>query len=160
LAAGLGVAGVSCLYDPEGDALINNEFSGNGTFANPSNGDFGNLLISGHEPENCFSGNTRWDSTFTTESGPAVSGNSNAMLNPACPGGARTPKAGLLGSNTDVTMLEQAECDAGVLSGCTGTSYPQPTAVVMQPLPTLPSMTNPCAGVPENLWCPNGVPAA
>jgi hypothetical protein len=159
LATGLGIAGVSCLFDPEGDSLINNEFSGNGTFGNPSNGDFGNLLISGHEPENCFLGNTRWDSTFTTQSGPAVSGNSNPMLNPACPSGTRTAKTGLLGSNTDVTMLTQAECDAGVLTGCTGTNYPKPTAVVMQPLPTLPSMTNPCVGVPENVWCPNGVPA-
>jgi hypothetical protein len=149
---------IQCLYDPEGNALVNNKFSGNGTLGNPTNADYGNLLIAGHEPSNCFSGNTRWDSTFTTSLGPAVSANSDPTLNPStC--GAKTPKTTLLGSNTDFNLLVQAECDAGVLSGC-GTGYPQPSAVVMHPVPTLPTMPNPCAGVPVNLWCPGGIPAA
>jgi hypothetical protein len=87
-----------------------------------------------------------------------VSANSDPTLNPlTC--GTRTPKTTLLGSNTDVNLLVQAECDAGVLSGCS-TGYPQPSAVVMHPVPTLPTMPNPCAGVPVNLWCPGGIPAA
>jgi hypothetical protein len=163
VATALGISGVSCLFDPQGDLLSNNQFSGNGTFGNPSNADFGNLLIAGHEPVNCFSGNTEWDSTFTNQLGQATNANvadSHPNQTPStC--GTRTPKAGLLGSNTDVTMLLQVECDAGVLSGagCASAVYPQPTAVVMHPLPSLPSMPNPCVNVPANRWCPGGVPA-
>jgi len=150
---------IQCLYDAQGNALVDNEFAGNGTLGNPTNADFGNLLVSGNEATNCFSGNTSWDPTFTTQLGPAKSANANPALNPAtC--GTKTPKTGLLGTNTDVNLLVQAECDAGVLSGC-ASGYPQTTSVVMQPVPaSLPTMPNPCNGVPGNLWCPGGVPAA
>lgn len=163
VATSLGIPGVSCLFDPQGNTLVNNKFSGNGSFANQSNADFGNLLIAGNEPANCFSGNTEWDSTFTTPLGAAT--NANALdLHPlqtpsTC--GTKTPKTGLLGTNTDTTLLLQAECDAGVLSGglCTSALYPKTTSVLMHPLPSLPSMPNPCIGTPTNLWCPGGVPA-
>ncbi len=159
VATSLGISGLSCLYDPQGDVLSNNEFSGNGTFGNSTNADFANLLIAGGQPANCFSGNTRWDSTFTHQLGPAVSGNP-AQTSATC--GSRTPAAGLLGGNTNLTLLLQLECDSGLLSGstCAGANYPQPAAVVMHPLPTLQSMPNPCSGVPTNLWCPSGSPAA
>jgi len=164
VATGLGISGVSCLYDPQGDHLVNNEFSGNGTFGNPSNADFGNLLISGNFPADCFSGNTEWNSTFTTELGAATNSNVADGYSTQTPSscGAKTPKTGLLGVNTDVTQLIQVECDAGVLSGagCAGASYPQPTTVVMHPVPAgLPSMPNACVDVPTNLWCPGGRPA-
>ncbi len=160
-----GISGVKCIYDPEGDALLNNEFSGNGSFGNPGNSDFGNLLGGGHEPENCFSGNSEWDPTFTTETGPATDADSidgHPGLTPStC--GSRTAKSTppLLGPNTDQTLLTQAECDAGVLSGagCSSANYPQATAVTMEPLPSLPSMPNPCTGAPANFWCPGGLPA-
>ena len=164
VATGLGIPGVSCLYDPQGDVLSNNEFSGNGTFGNPSNSDFGNLLIAGNEPVNCFSGNTEWDSAFTQQLGPATNANvadSYPLQTPStC--GTRTPKAGLVGGNTDLTLLVQVECDAGVLSGagCASALYPKPAAVVMHPLPSLTPMPNPCVGVPANSWCPGGAPAA
>ena len=47
-----------------------------------------------------------------------------------------------------MNLAVQLECDAGLLSGsaCSSAHYPQATAVVMQPLPTLSSMPNPCAG--------------
>ena len=163
VATSLGIPGLSCLYDPWGGVLSNNMFSGNGSFGNPSNADFANLLISGNRPVNCFSGNTQWDSTFTHQLGDATSGNAldghPGQTPTAC--GSRTPKAGLLGVNTDVTLLVQLECDAGFLSGssCSSAHYPKPTAVVMHPLPSLTSMPNPCAGPPANVWCPGGVPA-
>jgi len=159
LATSLGVSGVACLYDPEGDAAVNNKFSGNGTFGNPSNADLGNLLVGGGTPENCFSGNTEWNSSFTLQTGPATSADSKASLTPStC--GAKTPRAGLLGENTDLTLLTQAECDSGVLA-CSGSGYPQATSVVIHPIPPgLPSMPNPCVGVPTNAWCPGGSPAA
>ena len=171
------ISGFNCLYDPMGDALLNNQFSGNGTFGNPSNADFGNLLIGGHEPTNCFSGNTEWNSSFTTQSGNASNANVNDGFLTQTPAtcGSRTTKTGAFGANTDGTLLTQVECDAdpAVLgpSGCSSAHYPQATAVVMQPLPgalaltdpsssTLASMPNPCVNVPSNLWCPGGVPAS
>ncbi len=157
VASGLGVPGVACLYDPEGDALVNNKFSGNGTLGNPTNADYGNLLVGGHTAENCFSGNTEWNSAFTLETGAATSADS-ALTPSTC--GSKTPKAGLLGANTSSTLLLQAECDSGVLS-CSGSGYPQATSVVIHPIPGgLPSMSNPCTGAPSNLWCPGGRPAA
>jgi hypothetical protein len=160
-----GIAGVRCVFDPEGDALLDNEFSGNGTFGNPSNADFGNLLGGGREPENCFAGNTEWNASFTTETGPATDADTidgYPGLTPATcgsPTAKSTPP--LLGPNTDQTLLTQAECDAGVLTGssCASAVYPQATAVTMEPVPSLPSMPNPCVGAPTNLWCPGGVPA-
>jgi len=164
VATSLGISGVSCLFDPQGDHLVNNKFSGNGTLGNPSNADFGNLLISGKEPTNCFSGNTEWDSTFTNQLGAATNANVADGYSTQTPAscGTKTAKTGLLGANTDLTQLIQVECDSGVLSGagCAGASYPQPTAVVMHPVPPgLPSMPNPCVDVPSNLWCPGGAPA-
>jgi hypothetical protein len=150
---------IKCLYDAQGDSLKNNRFSGNGSFGNPTNADFGNLAVAGGQFQNCFSGNTLWDSTFTTALGAAKSANTDLSLNPStC--GPRAPKAGLLGSQTDITLLVQAECDAGVLAGC-ASGYPQPTSVTMKSVPaTLPTMPNPCVGTPSNVWCPGGVPAA
>ncbi|MGA2521441.1 MAG: hypothetical protein ABSG81_11565 [Acidimicrobiales bacterium] len=159
------ISGLNCLYDPEGDVLADNKFSGNGTLGNPSNADFGNLLGGGHEKDNCFVGNTEWNPSFTISSGPATNADSidgYSQLTPStC--GTRTPRStpSLAGPNTDSTLLVQAECDAGVLSGSLCSSahadYPQATSVVMEPLPTLASMPNPCQGVPTNLWCPGGV---
>lgn len=150
---------VQCLFDAYGNSLVNNQFSGNGTLGNPTNADFGNLLVQGGQPTNCFTGNTEWNSTFTTQTGAATSANALAALNPsAC--GPKTPATTLLGSNTDVNLLVQAECDASVLAGC-AVCYPQASAVVMQPVPsTLATMPNPCSGVPLNVWCPGGSPAA
>jgi hypothetical protein len=150
---------IKCLLDAQGDALRNNQFSGNGFFGNPTNADYGNLAIAGGQYQNCFSGNTEWDPTFTTLLGNATSANADTSLNPStC--GPKAPKAGLLGSQTDINLLVQAECDAGVLAGC-ASGYPQATSVTMKPVPAdLPTMPNPCVGTPTNAWCPGGVPAA
>jgi hypothetical protein len=53
-------------------------------------------------------------------------------------------------------LLAEVECDTGTLPCQTGQNYPQITTnVVMRPLPTanLPTMPNPCDGVPSNPWC-------
>jgi len=156
VATSAGISGISCLYDPEGDASLDNKFSGDGSFGQSTNSDVGNLLSSGKEPWNCFSGNNEWNSSFTQESGAATSADSQFMPS-TCAG--TTPKAALLGSNTDLDLLLEVECDAGLEAGC-ATGYPQATKVVMEPLPTLPSMPNPCEGVPANDWCPGGTPAS
>ena len=53
-AGGHEVPGFGCVLDPEGDALLDNTFSHNGYFGNPSNSDFGQITLFGGEPQNCF----------------------------------------------------------------------------------------------------------
>ncbi|HTZ09114.1 MAG TPA: hypothetical protein VMB72_08580 [Acidimicrobiales bacterium] len=174
-ATSLGIGGVSCLFDPEGDALLGNKFSDNGGYGNPSNADFGNLTAAGHEFTNCFAGNTEWNSSFTTETGPATDANVEdgyADQTPSTCGTKTAKTTPFFGSATDDTLLQQAECASGVLttSQCAGAEYPVATAVTMEPLPgasglqspattDLPTMPNPCSGAPTNLWCPHGAPA-
>jgi len=165
VATSLGISGLACVYDPWGDKATNNKFSGNGSFGNPGNADYANLLVSGNRPVNCFSGNIRVNGASSSQRiGPATSGNAQNGSPQQTPSrcGTLTPATGLLGSNTDKTILVQLECDSGLLSGsaCSSARYPQATAVVMQPLPKLATMPNPCAGVPANLWCPKGTLAA
>ena len=50
--------GFGCILDPEGNALIGNTFSHNGFFGNPSNADFGQIVINAHLPRNCYSNNS------------------------------------------------------------------------------------------------------
>jgi hypothetical protein len=143
--------------------LSNNTFSGNGFFANPGNADYANLVVGGGRPVNCFSGNVEDDASLSHALGPATSANAESGHPEQTPAscGTLTPSNGLFGKNTDANLAIQLECDAGLLTGsaCSSAHYPHATTVVMHPLPTLPSMSNPCAGVPGNLWCPHGTPA-
>jgi hypothetical protein len=131
------------VYDPEGNALLHNTFSHNGYFGNPSNADFGQITISAHEPRNCFAGNTAPDGSAP----PNLE-----TLQPTCGPLSRA-------ANTGGPLLGQVLCDTGFGSCPAGAHYPNATGVVMHPLPkNLPSMPNPCAGVPANAWCAGGKP--
>ena len=60
-------------------------------------------------------------------------------------------------TNTDNTLLAQVECDSRLAPCPAGAHYPAQTGVQLAPLPQgLPTMANPCAGVPSNAWCPSG----
>jgi hypothetical protein len=135
--------GFGCILDPEGNALIGNTFSHNGFFGNPSNGDYGQIVINAHLPRNCYSHNT------------APNGSAPPNLEQT------QPTCGPLTSapNTGGPLLAQVLCDTGNGTCPADAKYPQATGVVMHPLPkTLVSMPNPCDGVPANAWCPNGRP--
>jgi hypothetical protein len=135
--------GLGCVYDPEGDALLHNTFRHDGYFGNPGNGDFGQITLSGHEPRNCFVGNTSPDGSAPADL---------QRVQPTC--GTLT-----VAGNSGGALLDQVLCDTGFGSCPAGASYPQPGQVVMHRLPTdLPSMSNPCQGVPDNPWCPEGRP--
>jgi hypothetical protein len=139
---GNAIAGFGCVYDPKGDALTHNTFANDGYFGNPSNADFGELTLSGSEPQNCFKANV------------APQGSVPANLETAqakC--GSKTKKA-----NADPTLFAQVLCDTGFGSCPAGATYPAFTGVVMHPLPALATMPNPCAGVPSNAWCKSGKP--
>ena len=136
--------GLGCIYDATGNVLKNNTFKDNGSFGNPSNGDFGQIVFNDNQATNCFVGNH-----FTT-SAPA-------NLEQAY------PKCGVKGvkANTGGDLLGQVLCDTGFGACPAGSNYPAYAATpVMHPLPKLPSMPNPCAGVPDNRWCKAGKPVA
>lgn len=132
-----------CVYDPMNNALVHNTFSHNGSFGNPSNGDYGQITLNGGQPSNCYVGNT------------APNGSTPADLEQTQPTCGVTTKA----PNTGGPLLAQVLCDFGSAPCGADMVYPQNTGVVMHPLPGgLPTMPNPCAGVPGNPWCSGGKP--
>ncbi|MGH9017095.1 MAG: hypothetical protein ACRDY1_05030, partial [Acidimicrobiales bacterium] len=136
-------SGLGCVYDPEGDALLDNTFSHNGYFGNPSNSDYGQITITGGQPQNCYVDNRAPDGSAPADL---------EKIQSKC--GPRTAAA-----NTGGPLLGQVLCDTGFGSCPAGASYPPAGTPVMRRLPkNLPSMPNPCQGVPENKWCPNGHP--
>ncbi len=140
---GAQVQGFGCVFDPKGDALLDNTFTHDGYFGNQSNADFGQIVINGNGARNCFAGNT------------APQGSSPTGLEqrqPSCDGS-------LAVADTGGALLGQLLCDTGFGTCPAGSSYPQLTLITMHPLPTdLPTMANPCQGVPDNAWCKGGRP--
>ena len=135
----------SCLYDEWGDHVIDNTFTHNGSYGNPTNGDFEQLNFETH-PSDCFSGNVDTSGALNPDSA------SLQQANPTC---TTAPVAG----NVNVPFLNEVLCDSGVALkpfGCQpGDHYPKPfTHIVMHKLPKdLKTMPNPCKGVPANPWC-------
>jgi hypothetical protein len=137
---GVETSGFGCVYDPEGDALLDNTYVHDGYFGNPSNSDYGQIVLDGHQPQNCYAGNH------------APQGSDPSNLEQTQPTCGATTKSG----NTGGPLLGQVLCDTG-FGGCpAGARYPKPSKIIMKPVPTnLPTMPNPCAGVPSNPWCPS-----
>ena len=134
----------SCLFDEWGDALIGNKFTNNGGYGNPTNGAFDQLNFESH-PSDCFRRNTGQLSADAMKL---------QQKYPTCTKGNVPP-------NVNVPFLDEVLCDSQVKVppfGCQpGDHYPRRTKVVMHPLPPaskLPTMPNPCQGVPVNPWCP------
>jgi hypothetical protein len=136
------VSGFGCVFDPKGDALLGNTFSNNAFFGNPGNADFGQVTLFAGEPQNCYRDNS------------APKGSAPANLEstqPTCGSTSSQPTTGVL--------LAQVLCDTRVGSCPAGSNYPRPGQPVLHPLPTnLPTMPNPCQGVPDGLWCSGGRP--
>jgi hypothetical protein len=144
----------ACIYDPWGDAIIDNTYTSNGGYGNPTNGD---IALTNFEPgpTDCFAGNVDTSGTLTIAPSYAET------LYPACNG--QTVPPGVLNPESAI-FTEEVACDSTLdlpLAGkapCLPTdSYPRQTAVVMHPLPPaseLPTMPSPCGGVPANSWCP------
>jgi hypothetical protein len=140
---GVETAGFGCVYDPMGDALVGNTFNHNGYFGNPGNSDYGQIVLDAGQPQNCFSGNT------------APNGSTPSDLEQTQPTCGKITTA----SNTGGPLLDQVLCDTGFGTCPAGASYPARTGVVMHPLPAgLPTMPDPCSGVPANAWCRGGKP--
>ncbi len=92
-------------------------------------------------PSNCYA-----DNTAPRGSAPA----NLEQLQPTC--GVTTTT-----TNVDATLVTQVECDSRLAPCPAGSRYPPQTGVHLAPLPQdLPTMADPCAGVPPNAWCPSG----
>jgi hypothetical protein len=135
-----GALGFGCLYDDWGNQVFENEFSKNGFFGNPTNGDIGQITFFGGNPVNCLRANKLPDGVSP-----------ESLLTNTC---------GTVGSGEiNQPLLEQAECNTQILSTTPcppGSQYPRKTKTVMHALPKakkLPTMPNPCVGVPANPWC-------
>jgi hypothetical protein len=138
---GFSMKGFGCVYETEGDALMGNTYVNDGYFGNPSNSDFGQIVLNTGLPSNCFAGNT------------APSGSAPANLEQVQP----TCGVTTTSTNADSDLLGQVLCDTGFGSCPAGAMYPKATGVALIPLPAgLPTMPNPCRGVPANAWCPAG----
>jgi hypothetical protein len=140
----------SCLFDEWGDALIDNTFQHDGSYGNPTNGDYAQLNFQSGHPTDCYSANTQ------VGGGPIQPASAAAMQTayPSCTG------APVPAGSSDSSFLVQVLCDTqedivpGVSSCPAGTTYPRVTKIVMHPLPKhLQTMPNPCRGVPANSWC-------
>lgn len=157
----------ACIFDEWGDALIDNSYSHNGSFGNPTNGDFGAVNLEPGPPD-CFRGNTELGGAAPTSSPPDAQ-----LLYPTCSGQTQPP-------DTNALFADEVACDSdnisiGPAQGGTacppGANYPRRTEVVLHPLPgavpaagrqalenpasaTLATMPDPCQGVPPNPWCP------
>ncbi len=131
-----------CTYDPMSDALLHNTFRHNGYFHNPSNSDFGQITLGAHQPQNCFRRNKYPDGSAPSnlEKTQRICGKLTRVARNGGP------------------LFGQVLCDTGYLPCPKGSHYPKFIHVVMHALPKLPSMPNPCAGVPANAWCPGGKP--
>jgi hypothetical protein len=135
----------SCLYDEWGDALVNNKFSHNGSYGNPTNGDFDQLNFEPH-PSDCFRGNTDSVGSLSPEAAKLQGSAPRCTTSNVAP-------------DINISFLNEVLCDSEVKVsgfGCQpGDNYPRQTKVVMHPLPKgLKTMPNPCKGVPANPWCP------
>jgi hypothetical protein len=138
---GFEMAGLGCVFEPEGNALKGNTFVNDGYYANPTNADYVQIVAHTGLPANCYA-----DNIAPRGSVPA----NLEQLQPTC--GVPTTSTHL-----DGTLVSQVECDARVAPCPAGSSYPPQTGVKLAPLPMgLPTMADPCSGVPVDPWCPSG----
>jgi hypothetical protein len=140
---GFQITGLGCLFEAEGNALKGNTYTHDGYFGNPTNADFGQLVLHTGLPSNCYADNVA----------PAGSVPANLEeLQPTC----GVPSTA---TNLDNELLSQVECDSGLGSCPAGASYPVKSTVKLAAFPSgLPTMPNPCTGVPSNPWCSSGRP--
>jgi hypothetical protein len=149
-----------CIWDPFGIGVIGNTFTDNGDYGNPTNGDLGLSNFYPNEPTDCFIGNHDTGGTLTTAP-------SNAQqMYPKCKGMMATPSNS---TPTGSQFTTQVACDSTISVGPAGkvpcppgSHYPRVDYKKihngLHPLPPakkLPTMPNPCQGVPGNPWCPH-----
>jgi hypothetical protein len=133
-----------CLFEARGNQVYRNVFSHDGFFGNRTNSDLATETLSSYTPRNCFYRNVDLGGTIT--SAPAHIERARVDGQPC----------GQPGTGLDVPLQDQMICNTG-FEPCPlpprEARYPKQTRTVMLPLPRLPSMPDPCAGVPKNAFC-------
>ena len=135
---------IPCYFNSYGNQVLNNTFLNNGFFKNDTNGDLANAALP-YSLNNCFRGNVNLH-TGTPSSSPT-------NLPTAC-GAPWNPD-----TQQEYSLTLQLGCDSlgpasGACTGLNGHPYPLQTHVKLLPIPQLAGMSDPCAGVPTNSWCP------
>jgi len=152
-----------CYYATWGNEISGNTFSGNGTLANPTNGDLGDISDPDPaEPGNCYHGNT---DAGGLSSAPADIESSMGSCGVANQGGVPLDINKVLVPDPN-SLVSQVVCASGVFGPCpdlpsppyppntpTGI-YPAPESPVLPALQPQTTMPDPCAGVPGDSWCP------
>jgi hypothetical protein len=137
---GFQMSGLGCVFEAEGDALKGNTYVNDGYYGNPTNADFGQIVVHAGLPSNCYA-----DNIAPLGSAPA----NLEQLQPTCGVPSTT-------TNLDSMLVSEVECDSRLAACPAGSNYPPQTGVHLEPLPKgLPTMVDPCAGVPANAWCPS-----
>ena len=144
----------SCLYDDWGDALIDNTFTHNGGYGNPTNGDFEQLnFVSA--PDRLLQRQHRGRRRRRPARDAAADADRDARVCTRHHGRRRT--AATTVPERGPVRLPGADRLRHARRLPAGGSYPRVTKIVMHPLPKgLKTMPNPCAGVPSNPWCKVG----
>jgi hypothetical protein len=136
-----------CLFPAHGNLVNGNLFVHDGFFGNPTNSDLATvgLLANSATPRNCFFGNHAARGPVTSEP---------AHIQSATVDGRPCARRG---TSTDSALVTQLICATGATGlgiPCPATSrYPKQTRITLAPLPVLPTMPHPCAGVPANGFC-------
>jgi hypothetical protein len=138
---GFQMSGLGCVFEDMNDRLAGNTYVNDGFFGNPTNADFGQVVLHSGLPSNCYVTNTAPKGAAP----PYLE-----VLQPTCGVPSKS-------TNLDGALVTQVECDSGLASCAAGTHYPAKTGVHLEPLPRgLPTLPDPCAGVPSNAWCVPG----
>ena len=109
---GTQVAGFGCVYEASGDALLRNTFSHNGFFGNPSNSDFGQIVLNRRQAAELLRGPT----LLPTAARPRT------WSRPSPRATGRPRKATGAGD-----LLSQVLCDTGFGKCPAGATYPKAT---------------------------------
>ncbi|HEY4897815.1 MAG TPA: hypothetical protein VII01_17225, partial [Solirubrobacteraceae bacterium] len=132
-----------CYFDDFANEIAGNTFSHNGSYANPTNGDIGE--VSNPETDgNCWHDNVEAGGGTPSSTPPAIQSTHGTCAQPNS------------GETLASVLSAQATCDSQLIAPCPpvpGEEYPRSTDVKMAALPKEKSMPNPCTGVPENPWC-------
>jgi hypothetical protein len=138
---GFQISGLGCVFEAQNDKLAGNTYVNDGFFGNPTNADFGQLVLHSGLASNCYVDNAAPNGAVPT---------GLELTQPTC--GEKTTSTSL-----DGALVTQVECDAGLAPCPVGAKYPAQTGVHLERLPRgLPTMADPCAGVPSNAWCAAG----
>ena len=140
---GIQVSPHLCDFPAHGNRVHGNFFSDDGFFGNATNSDLATvgLLPTSATPRNCFYGNRDAAGRVTSE---PKNIQASSVDGPPC---------GKVGTGLDLALVGQLECAAEFAACTAGEHYPKQTKISILPLPVLPTMPDPCTGVPVNPFC-------